>query len=360
MKLSFQILILILIVVSCENGPNNPNYTLNQFSNKSVYILCEGVWGSNNSSLSRIDFNYNSIINNYIEYINPNIHLGDIANNMVLFGDTIFIAVTTSQTIEAISASTGKWLNRIILEGHKAPRNICIINDSTAFFTDLYDNSIQEFNPRLFKLKNRKISVGPAPEGITCYESKLFIANSGYGDILANKPKAGTISVIDIQSGIETQLLTNVPDVIEVLVSKKLNSLFALYNNLPSLKDSLGGIVQYDLNSLNEINRWFLHPKCMKLSVTEDSLLFFNSNSVYYIELKKSQQINLLIQNPNINNLWYSYAISPFDNSIWVGNANNFQINGGILVYNLNYPNMLLNKFTIGINPNTILFYEKK
>jgi DNA-binding beta-propeller fold protein YncE len=326
-------------------------------SKNSALILCEGLWGMDNSSLHRYDLTTGTIVNDYFESANPGLRIGDLANNLVLSGDTGYIAVTTAKTIERFRASSGLSLGRLILTGNNAPRQICIIDSTTGFFTDLYANSVCEFNPSSMQIKTN-IPVGPAPEGITGWGNYVYIANSGYGDYLADKPKAGTISVIDVQSG---QVVNNIPagpNVIELKVDYKNNRLFAAYYNLPSKKDSVGGIIEYALPSLQVINHWRIAPRSITLSATGDTLFFLANHGVAYVRVNESLSMpQMLMQNIITEDHWYSLAISPDGKSLWVCNARNYQINGEVLVFDIANPVNPKIKIPVGVNPNTVVFY---
>jgi hypothetical protein len=121
----------------------------------------------------------------------------------------------------------------------------------------------------------------------------------------------------------------------------------------------LGGIAEFDLSNLEETNRWHLRPKAMNLSSNQDTLFFINNNDIYFIPLNTDSKPQLLLKNPNPSDIWYSMAISPFDNTIWVGNAKNYQIEGEILVFDNKPSTQYSAKYSIGMNPNSIIFYQK-
>ncbi|MGA2296491.1 MAG: hypothetical protein ABSG15_02980 [FCB group bacterium] len=359
MNLKLKIIVTFLFLVSCVRQPNEPiNSTQTQTGQNGAFILCEGLWGMDNSTLSRYDFKTGDLINDYFSNINSGLRLGDLANDIVIKGDTAFISVSTSKTIEVITVSTGKSLGRLYLNGNNCPRKICIVNDTSAFITDLYANCIYEFNPKTIAWKNLNIVVGPAPEGITKSEKYLFVANSGYGDYFANKPKAGTISVIDLINRTEVASLINLPDVIEVIYNAKNQKLYAAYNNLPSLKDSTGGIVEFDADNFTELRRWKLNAKSISLSQTGDSLFFLSDSGASLLNLNIiNSQPQLLIRNIINNEYWYSLAVSYYDYTIWIGNAKNYQVAGEIIIYDLKSTISPKIRFNVGVNPNKIVFF---
>lgn len=354
-------MLMILGFVSCVEDPSILVSNDLLTGNSGVYILNEGLWGSDNSSLSRIDLLGGMSNNDYFGRANAGLKLGDNAHHIAIKGDTAFIAVSTASTIEVFRLSNGKSLGRIFLPSNSQPRNIVIVNDNLAFVTLLYKSKVIAFDPNTFELDTIGIEVGPFPEYIAYHNGKLFVANSGYGDYYQSKPKAGTISVVDIDTRREVTNLHCGNNVIEVLASERLGRLYACYYNLPSLKDSLGGIVEYDLATFAELRRWRVRATDITLNVAQDTLFFLNGNTdgikgVDFIDLAEGVMKNLII-NPNETDIWYSLAQSPDRASIWVGNARNFRTDGQVLIFP-NKPNSTPSRiYKVGVNPNSILFF---
>ena len=73
----------------------------------SAYVLNEGTWGSNNSSLSRVDLASGTINNNIFSAANGR-GLGDVAQDIVVSGGKAYIAVSFSNTIEVVNLTDNK------------------------------------------------------------------------------------------------------------------------------------------------------------------------------------------------------------------------------------------------------------
>jgi hypothetical protein len=353
------IVLLAATLLSCCQNPVAPATTGVASSSRGAYILCEGLWRQDNATLARFDATSGTVVSDFFTQANPDLRIGDTANDMVLHGDTLYVAVSTSRTIEVIRASTGKWLGRIRFSGvRQEPRHIAILNDTTAFVTLLNDDSVQEFNPRTFALKGAPIQVGPSPEGIAITEKYIFVANSGFGDFRANEPKAGTISVVEVAGKREIALLRGMPNVREVLLSPDKRSLYATYTHLPAQKDSLGGIVEFDIEALLERRRWRVKEP-LSITLRNDSLFCISARGVEAIPLKQTMPNLMLHQSLLIpaqtDNAWYSLAAHPSNGQLWIGNAKNFQTNGEVLIFQVQ--GSLQQRFEVGISPNTILFF---
>jgi hypothetical protein len=311
-----------------------------------------------NSRIDCFNCDNDTLSVNIFSSANPGFHLGDLAYSFARLGDTVFVSVTTAGVIYAVHLPDFKAVGMIKLAGDPAPRKIYIQNKSRAYITNLYDSSVTIFNPTDFTIISDKIRVGPAPEGITGRDDLLFVANSGYGDYFANKPLAGTISVINTESN---RVITNLycgPNPVELLYNKANQRLYAVYYNLPSMADSVGGIVEYNTDDFTETRRIHFSAHSLAVNPSGDTLLFLNKEGLFIIDLHTSAFVpKLIISNPNPNHLWYSVAVSKYDNSIWIGNSRNYAVNGEIIVYNNSDYSAPRFRFNTGINPNTILFY---
>ena len=66
-----------------------------------MYILSEGLFNQNNSSLARYSFNRQRCTNNYFSANNQR-GLGDTANDIAIYGNKIYVVVNVSSTVEVI------------------------------------------------------------------------------------------------------------------------------------------------------------------------------------------------------------------------------------------------------------------
>lgn len=326
-------------------------------ASEGAYVLCEGLWGMGNSSIARYDKAGNEMIQKYFSISNPERTLGDLANDLVILGDTALVVMTSAGVIEAFSVESGESFGRITFPKNSAPREVAIINDSTAVVSDLYLDKLHFFNPKNLKLIDNSYQTGPAPESVVYYDGLLFAANSGYGYYRKDEEKAGTISVIDYTSGNEIKLLSDVKNAVELLVNEEESMLYCCYHHITAAIDTIGGIVEYDINTLKELRRWHIDALAITFSRTKDSLYFIADNNVYTLALKEYSEPALFIENNKKNEIWYSLSISPFDDNIWVCNARDHQINGEIIIYEMKESGNLLSRYNVGVNPAKVVFF---
>jgi hypothetical protein len=321
-----------------------------------VLVVNEGSWHLDNSTLTFYDPNANIAVQDYFAVKNPGLRLGDTGNDILIDGDRGYVAMSQSQNIEVIALPSGKSLGRVRIAEGGDPREVVIINDSLGFATLVLDDAVVAFNPRTFVAGNR-IPVGPAPEGIATDGRRVFVANSGYASIRQTEPKAGTISVIDVQSRTETTTITVGPNVIDMQILPTAGKLYALYG-MP-YPDSVGGVVEYDLTTLKEVHRWMISGAGIAGEMAIDSaagqLYVIGRDGVMRIDLQGGDP-GLFVPSAGWTVLgFYGLGVSPSNGDVYISYTRDFSIPGETLIYNRS--GVLLEKFPCGLNPGTIGFF---
>ena len=193
MRLS-SIIFLALILISCHKDDDQLEVK-NTLSN-GIFVLCEGLFQQNNSSLSWIDLNSGSIDTDFFSTQNGRF-LGDTGNDMKKYGSKIYIIVNNSNTIEVIQSKDGKSVKQIPMNNGnsgKQPRSIAFYNGKA--FVTCYDGFVDVIDTASLTVTQR-IPVGANPEGIAVSNGKLFVSNSGG----LNYPVVdSTVSIIDLTS----------------------------------------------------------------------------------------------------------------------------------------------------------------
>ena len=182
--------------ISCEKDDSGfEDFTPPVFSTKGVYILNSGNWKSNNATLDCYDPETKSI-SSKVFAANNGRGLGDTANDMVIYGSKMYIAVNMSGTIEVtdLSGKSVKTLSPKDEAGEpQLPRMVTAAQGKV--FVSLYDGHVACIDTTSLEII-KKIKVGVNPEGVCELDGKLYVANSGG----YNPVPDSTLSVVDLQT----------------------------------------------------------------------------------------------------------------------------------------------------------------
>jgi glutamine cyclotransferase len=363
--LKIILLTLLSVLLSCVSDPTVPNLQ-SEFEIKpsSVLVLCEGLLGYNNSSITLINIEENKLSNSIFEKVN--LHpLGDIANNVLKSEGYYFVLTSSSRTLYKIDKNTLKVIKSTTFSGNSLPRKMAL-NNNVIYITDAYQNCIHKVEKNSLNYLN-SIKVGAQPEGIVIFNNMIYVVNSGWGDINKNHPQANYLYKIDIISENLVASIQTDKNPVELICDTINSNIYLTYYNLPSLPDSTGGIVKYDsqLNELSRVNGNFIRTKFSDRSnilyaINDNTPGKNNQNKSGIVEINmNSKSVETLVLNKQKQEFWYNFEIHPESKMLWVCNAKNFQNTGEIMIYDnwkINESSEIILSFPTGINPNKIIF----
>ncbi|MGX8689660.1 MAG: YncE family protein [Bacteroidaceae bacterium] len=201
------ILTMATVILACDPEPeliSTGNGTDNS-PHKGAFILSEGLFNLNNSTLAWIDFNTckpdswdSGVGTSYdvFEKVNGR-RLGDTANDFLLYGSRLYIAVNVSSTIEILDAATCRSLSQIKMENNgvaSQPRYLAA-HDGYVYVC-CFDGTVSKIDTVSMTV-SATVTAGRNPDGICCTAGKLYVSNSGGLDF--SNPD-NTVSVIDLES----------------------------------------------------------------------------------------------------------------------------------------------------------------
>lgn len=175
---------------------------------KGFYLLNEGNMNMNKAALDYMDLETGIYNKEVFKAANPDAvgSLGDVGNDIGIYGSKLYIVVNASNKIEILDATTRKRLKQITIENC---RYITFYKGKAYLST--YLGAIGDVNAANGKIVEidttslsvtRSVTVGRQPEELVAFNDKIYVANSG-GYSAPNYES--TISVIDIASFKETK-----------------------------------------------------------------------------------------------------------------------------------------------------------
>lgn len=343
-KLNLLLLILLIAFTACQKDDKTVNPPIsNEY--KGAYIINEGLYGQNNSSISFIDLAAGTVNNNVYEAANNGSSLGDTGNDFEIFGNKGYIAVDNSNKIEIIDLKTFKSLGFVDLGVGSSPRDVVIIDSTLGYVTSLYTNKLIKFNPST-KQVLKLIDVGDKPEAAVFANGKIYVTNSGFGN-------GKTVSVVDLTTDTEIAKL-----------NVGVNPRFAhkaddgsVYVVCSGSYDATGKGGVYKIVNLTVTDSVIINSNPGESTLINNSTMVVANNfGLFKVNLSNmSVEANSFVNAMDINPIFgviYSVAYDKVNNVLYCGNPKDFQQNGEVVVLNLN--GQELKRYNVGINPGCI------
>lgn len=195
------------VMTSCSDDNDGPETYLQEYSTGAYVVNSGNMYNKIESSLTAIDYASSTATQNVFKTANGRT-LGNTANDGIVYGNKIYLAVDQSNTIEVIDKKTKQSIKQIKTtellgnaEGAE-PRHI-IAGGGNVYFTT-YGGYVAAVDTTSFALQ-KKWQVGNYPEGLVFGNHTLYVANSNYG------AGGGNISCINLSNdNVETKNIEGV------------------------------------------------------------------------------------------------------------------------------------------------------
>ncbi|NMA74210.1 MAG: YncE family protein [Bacteroidales bacterium] len=358
----FILWVLCCIGISCDDLEDQPlpqgDDSPEEMATAELYVLNEGLFNLNNSTLFRYDFARKQRDVQYFKRINKR-GLGDTATDAALYGSKIYIVVNVSSYVEVIDFLSGKSLKQIPFRqengSSRQPRQMAFHKDKV--YVCSFDGTVARIDTTSLAIE-AITKAGRNPDGICIQNNQIFVSNSGGLDADAQGVDH-TVSVIDIESFSEIKKIEVGPNPGKILPDTQGNVYVVTRGD--QLEEG-----NYALHKINATTHMVTHTYAdpvLNFVIHKD---FAYAYSYHYrtqecayplIDLITDQTLsaNFItgkeIQKP------YAIAINPFSDNIYISDAANYQTEGDI--YCFDQQGELLYKIAnVGLNPNTLFFSD--
>lgn len=212
-SLFFIVLLLLALMISCRKDVEvfvNEDISLEPPSDNGFfgfYLLNEGNMGSNKSTLDYFNFATGTFQRNIYAITNPTVpkELGDVGNDLAIYGSRIYAVINASNKVEVMDARTARRIGQIEIPNCRYIK----FHNGFAYITS-YAGPI-EINPNytqkgyVAKVDTATLTVvdqcivGFQPEELEITNGKIYVANSGgYMGAGNTENYERTVSVIDL------------------------------------------------------------------------------------------------------------------------------------------------------------------
>ena len=195
------------VMTSCSDDNDGPETYLQEYSTGAYVVNSGNMYSNIKSSLTAIDYASSTATQNVFKAANGRT-LGNIANDGIVYGNKIYLAVDKENTIEVIDKTTKKSIKQIntteLLGNAEGAEPRHIIADGGKVYFTTYGGYVAAVDTTDFALQ-KKWQVGSYPEGSVIGKGNLYVANSNYG------AGGGNISCINLANdNVETKNIEGV------------------------------------------------------------------------------------------------------------------------------------------------------
>lgn len=341
-----------LFISGCLPTPTDVPTSQGSIDAPGIFVLCEGLWRQDNSTLWFIGDD-GTVVRDVVGTFNPQLRLGDTGTDVHVRGDSIWVVVNTSRSIELFHRRTGAWLARLRFEDLREPYAMAFVNDSVAVCTFLNDATIAEFDPRRMTVRVERVAVGAAPEGIAVLAGRIYVANSGLGDLRRSEQGAGTVTVLSASDLSTVDTISGLPNVRSVVADPRTGRVWCIYRHLVSMPDSLGGVVAYDAATATITEHY-------RLRAPTSACIDPRSGSLYVLHAGGVSRIVAGTLKPIVDrqgqDAWYGLAWDSRRGRLIIANARTYVTDGEVLFADTS--GAIVRRVDVGVNPGRMVVVD--
>ncbi|SFG16333.1 MULTISPECIES: YncE family protein [Salegentibacter] len=321
-----------------------------------LFVLNEGGFGNNNSSISYIDNDFSNLESDIFSTVNGS-SLGDTGQSLTLDDNYAYIVMNVSNIVQIVDRYTFEHIHTIE-EGLSNPRYLTLV-DEKIYVTNWGDASndtddyIAIYNASTYE-STGTISVGEGPEKIINDNNKLYVALQG-GYNYNNK-----IVIIDpISNTVEVSIeIGDSPNAIEISDG----FLWVMSGGVPGyaqgVGETAGSISKIDLSN-NEITEELIFPNTTdhpsNFEIEDDTIYYTLNGSVYSMEESATELPEESLFTFTDITSFYGFEIE--DGYLYTGDAGDYSSNGVVRIYN--FEGEIISQFDSGgVSPNGFYFTD--
>ncbi|QEC79907.1 YncE family protein [Mucilaginibacter ginsenosidivorax] len=350
---------MIALLSSCHKDKIVPTTDTPTAERAGLYILNQGGFGSNNSSLTFYNYTTKLLTADFYSSVNGS-PLGDTGNDAQIYGSKMYIVVNVSSVVDVVNAKTGKLIkqdsivNTTLKNKARArqPRSIAFYK-SNAFITS-YDGTVAVMDTATLTI-SKYITVGRNPEQLVVSNGKLYVANSG--GLSSTGVFDNTVSVIDLGTLTETKKITVTANPVS-MATDAYNNVYVV--SLGDYNKIAGGLTIIDsktdvVKTAPVISVGYIIP----ITVSGDFVYYLtadNKVAVYNAKTQTAVQANFITDGTVITTP-YTIAADPTTGEVFVTDAKDYASNGTLFAFDKTGKKEYA--ITTGINPGKVILVNK-
>lgn len=350
----------LFLLASCDDMQDKERKQsfVSETSVTGIYVLSEGLFNLNNSTLAYYDFDSVKLSSDLFVAVNKR-GLGDTANDMAAYGSKLYIVVNVSSQIEVVDLTTGRSIKRIPMfndsEVARQPRYIAF--DKGNAYICSFDGTLARIDTASLQLTGI-VQCGRNPDGLCIASNKIYVTNSGGLDY---PNYDNTVSVIDAATFTEVKKITVGINPSHICADSEGDVYLVSRGNY--------GDIPYKFQKINsktdELEQTFDDIQALNFTIHNDTAYIYNfdfntqSSWVKVFDCKRESIIsNSFITDQTTLTTPYGIDVNPINGDVYITDAKNFTVWGDVVCFD-NKGKFKFKIEELGLNPNKTVFVTK-
>lgn len=337
-----------------DTPTNLPN---NILETGKMYVLSEGLFNMNNSTLCFINFDKKTLKSDIFSFQNSR-GLGDTGNDMKINGNKLWIVVNVSSQVEVVDLETGISIRRIPIFDElgkgRQPRFISFYENKA--YVCSFDGTVSRIDINTFAVE-KTIKSGQNPDGITVANAKLYVSNSG-GLNMPTYDK--TVSVINLATFTETKKIIVGLNPFKLETDSEGDIYLVSRGNNGNIKPLLQRID----SKTDEVIQSFDNLPVVNFTIHNDTAFLYHFDYItnnYWVKTFdcKTEKIiseNFIVDNTEIERP-FGITVHPTNGNVYITDALSYTVKGKLFCFKkdgtFNYE-----IDDIGLNPNNVILFK--
>ncbi len=316
---------------------------------RGFYLVNEGNMGSNKCTLDYFDYFTGLYARNFYAERNPNVikELGDVGNDIGIYGSKLWVVVNCSHKVEVMDARTGVRIGQVDLPNcryvrfHRGKAYVSSYVGPVLIDPDAPKGAVYEVDTTSLAV-TRKVSVGDQPEEMEIIDDYMYVANSGGYRVPQYDNTVSVVQMIDFKQIEQIPVGINLHRVKKDRQGKLWVSSRGNYEDVPSKLFVLDKKKGYNRMTVTDT----LDIACSNMAIHGDKLYYYatewnnftGSNTISYgiiDTVTKERVSDCFITDGTESDIKipYGIAVHPETGDIFVTDAKNYVSSGALHCY---------------------------
>lgn len=326
------------------------------YGTKAIYMLCEGLMNQNNSTLASYEFTSKTFADDAFASVNKR-GLGDTANEAIVHGGKIYVAVTGSSQVEILDKYSTQSLKQIpFFNDTKARQPRRLVGHKNKVYVCAFDGSVTRIDTTTL-VAEALVSAGNVADGICVSGNELFVSLCGDWSVGYDS----RVSVIDLTSFEQTRFIEVGINPTQIKTDASgdvyLISNGDYYQTAPSFQRIDAGTHTvthtFDLPSSG-----FTISGELAYMIHYDYITKKSAIRVFDVKQEKLLSENFITDDTVIETP-YGIQVNPANGDVYVTDVHHYVTQGDLVCFSPEGEKRFVLE-QVGNNPNTTLFVSKK